>query len=259
MAARNHIELVDKTLRVLEALSERSQGMGLKDIASRVGLVKSSLFRILFTLRELGYVEQAQDNGSYRLTLKVLALARRPVVRPTLLSVARPHLARLRDELDESAWLAEWRRGSVVLIDVAEAPHPLQLSFDVGDQCPLHAAALGKVIAAYMSEEELNAALGRERLPRFTAHTITTRSDLAAELARVRRFGYAVNDEETVEGAVLLGGPVFDASGTVFAAVSVSCPTVRCTADKREAMAAALKRTTAMISEDLCALGFMRN
>ncbi|MBI3470608.1 MAG: helix-turn-helix domain-containing protein, partial [Candidatus Solibacter usitatus] len=63
MPARNHIDLVGKTLRVLEALSEQEHGAGLKDVAGRVGLVKSSVFRILFTLREMGYVEQAEPNG----------------------------------------------------------------------------------------------------------------------------------------------------------------------------------------------------
>src|SRR5882762_9334172 len=120
MSARNHIDLTVKTMCVLESLVESAEGASLKDIAARVGLVKSSVFRILFTLKEIGYVEQISESGQYRLTFKTTGLVRRSVDRPTLLNIARPRLIHLRDELQESAWLAEHRRHGVVLIDVVE-------------------------------------------------------------------------------------------------------------------------------------------
>lgn len=254
MAARNYVELVEKTLRVLEALSEGA--LHLKGIVARVGLVKSSVFRILYTLKELGYVEQASPNGAYRLTVKALALARSRALRPTLLDVVRPHLKRLRDELHESVWLAELRGRTVLLVDVAEAAHKLRLSLDVGDACPLHASALGKAIAAWMPPAEVRAALGRGKLPAYTARTIVSRARLAAELARVRRQGYAVNEEETIEGAFIAGAPIFDAEANAFAAISVTAPTARCSPRKREHMIRAVKKTTAAVSAHLTGLGF---
>jgi IclR family acetate operon transcriptional repressor len=256
MAARNHIDLVEKTLRVLEALGESARGVHLKAIVSRVGLVKSSVYRILYTLKELGYVEQPSSNGAYRLTLKLLALSRKTAFSPSLVKVARPHLTRLRDELEEPVWLAEQRAGVVILVDVVEAPQPLRLSYGVGDRCPLHATALGKAIAAHMSPQQLNLALGAGELPRFTPHTITARPQLLAELARVRRRGFAVNEEETVEGAVIVGSPVLDSDGHAFAAISVSTLTVRCSARKREKMIRAVRNTAAAITADLAGLGF---
>jgi len=254
MAARNYVELVEKTLRVLETLSEGA--LHLKGIAARLGLVKSSVFRILYTLKELGYVEQAHPNGAYRLTVKALGLARSPALRPTLLNAVRPHLARLRDELQESVWLAELRGHTVLLVDVVEAAHRLRLSLDLGDACPLHASALGKAVAAWMPPEQLQAALGEGKLPAYTRKTLTRRSDLTAELARVRRQGYAVNAEETIEGAIVLGAPLFDARGRAFAAISVAAPTARCTSRKRERMIQAVKRTTAALSSELAGLGY---
>src|ERR1051325_3715389 len=96
MPARNHIDLVVKVMNVLEALQPSESGVSLKDVTAKVGLVKSSVFRILYTLREHGYVEQTGD-GNYRLTLKILGLVRRPAARPTLINIARPHLLGLRD------------------------------------------------------------------------------------------------------------------------------------------------------------------
>jgi IclR family acetate operon transcriptional repressor len=256
VAAKNHIDLVQKTMRVLEALGESEAGSGLKKVAEQVDLVKSSVFRILYTLKELGYVEQAGSNGDYRLTLKMWALTRRMKARPTLVGIARPHLVRLRDELAESAWLAERRGGAVLLVDVAEDPHPLRLSYGVGDRCPLHATALGKAVAAHMSPAELEAALGQTELRRFTPYTIETRTQLQAELAEVRRLGYATNDQETVEGAVIIGAPVFDSTGNCFAAISVSALMVRCPARKEKAIIAAVKRAAAALTKELADLGF---
>lgn len=254
MPARNHIEAVARTFRVLQALAEGPAE--LRQIAGRSRLGKSSAFRILYTLKELGYVEQPGLNAPYRLSLSLLALARRPAGELTLAALARADLARLRDEFGESAWLAEWRGNGVILTEAAQAHHKLRLSLDLGDVCPLHASAVGKAVAAHLPAGELKRLLGGGRLPRFTPRTITSRSRLAAELAKVRRQGFALNDEETVEGAFLAGAPVFDAGGRVCAAVSLSAPTVRCVPAKRQAMIAAVKRAAAAISQELVRLGF---
>lgn len=256
MPARNHIDLVVKTMSVLESLAHAEQGVSLKDVASSVGLVKSSVFRILYTLKELGYVDQSAGTGNYRLSLKVLSLVRRSAQRPTLLKIARPHLTRLRDQLQESAWLAERRGSTVILVDVAEASHRLRLSFDVGDRCPLHATALGKSIAAYMTPAEIDAFLSKDKLHRFTSKTIANRAEVKAELAKVRRQGFATNDEETVEGALLIGAPIFDVENRVFAAISVSIPTARCSSDKRREIILAVKHASGKLSTDLAQLGF---
>lgn len=169
--------------------------------------------------------------------------------------VAKPYLVRLRDELWESAWLGEWRAYAVVLIDVAEAQRPLQLSFDVGSNCPLHATAIGKAIAAHLPPKILVDALGAGKLPRFTTRTITSRAQLRAELDKVRRQGFAMNNEETVEGSVLVGAPVFDAAGKVAAGISVSIPTPRWSPKKQEKIIRAVVQEASAISADLRAPG----
>lgn len=256
MPSKNHIELVEKTFNVLEALAEEPGGASLRSLASRAGLVKSSAFRILFTLKELGYVEQEAHNGDYRLTLKTLILGRRAAVRPTLANVAQPHLVTARDQTKESTALAEWRRGKAILIQSAEAANLLSLQLQVGDSCALHASALGKAIAAHLPPEELELGLGTGPLPRFTDRTLTTRSQLASELVRVRKNGVAVNDGETVEGAYFVGAPVFDSNDRVCASVSICAPIARCSPAKRQAMALCVKAAAAAISLDLKALSF---
>jgi len=102
MPTRNHIDLVVKAIKVLEVLAAGPPVTTLKDVAANAGLVKSSAFRILYTLKEMGYVDRPGYNGSYSLTLKVSGLVRRAPARPALVTLARPHLGRLRDVLHES-------------------------------------------------------------------------------------------------------------------------------------------------------------
>ena len=251
MSARNHIDLTVKTMSVLESLVESAEGSSLKDIAARVGLIKSSVFRILFTLKEIGYVEQVGESGRYRLTFKTTGLVRRSSERLTLARLARPHLAKLRDRLQESAWLAEQRQHGIVLVDALEVSHPLKLSFNVGDLCPIHATALGKAIAAYLPPEQVDALLPKGKLPKLTSRTLVRRSQLNAELLEVRRRGYAINDEETIAGAILVGAPLFDSAGKVFAGISVGAPTARCSAKKRREIVEQVLAASRAISREL--------
>jgi IclR family acetate operon transcriptional repressor len=256
MPARNYIELIEKTFRVLEAIADSDNGLTLSALSAQSELVKSSTFRILYTLAELGYVQKRDWKGTYTVTSKLIRLARSPSHHPSLVKIAHGRLAELSRKLDESAWLAEWRNGSVIMIDVAEASHPLHLYLNVGDRCPVHASALGKAIAAHLPPRELMTILGKARLVRFTDRTLTSRQALRAQLARVRHEGYALNDEETILGAVALAAPIFDSLGKAFAAVSVTAPTARCNEAKRAMIIAAVKRTGDAISQDLMSLRY---
>jgi IclR family acetate operon transcriptional repressor len=257
MPAKNHIDLVVKTLSVMESLAASEHGKALKEIAAEVKLVKSSVFRILYTLKEAGYVEQTDSSGVYRLTLKTSGLVRRNIDRLRVTDIARPYLTNLREELDESVALAERRLRSVVLVDVLETSHPLRLSFQIGDDCPVHATALGKAVAAFLPAKELTQLLSESKLPQYTEHTKTKLLQLKSELARVHKNGYSLNDEETVAGAFLVGAPFFDSTRSVCGAISVNTPTVRCSAKRRQTLIAAVIETGKQITEDLRNIGYV--
>ena len=257
MAAKNHIDLVVKTLAVLEALANSEYGKPLKEIAEEVGLVKSSAFRILFTLKEAGYVEQPETNGIYRLTLKTAGLSRRNAKRLGLATVARPHLVALREKLDESVALAERLLESVILIDVLETSHPLRLTFHIGDDCPIHATALGKAVAAFLSPKELAIFLKQSKLAQYTEYTYTKMRDLKLDLERTRRAGYSLNDQETVAGAFIVGAPIFDAHSSVCGSVSVNIPTARCSTARKKLLTASVTEVGRRISDDLAGIGFL--
>jgi len=256
MAARNRISLVGKTMHVLEVLAECGGDASLKELSWRVDLVKSSVFRILFSLRELGYVEQSAETGLYNLTWKMHSLLRKGATQSTLLDLAHPHMLKLRDEVGETVWLAEWRRGACIVVGAADTPHRLRFLVDIGSVVGLHSTALGKAIAAHLAPKALSAALGRGKLQRLTRHTIQSRGVLRRELERVRRNGYAMNRGESVDGLIVMAAPIFDPRGMVLASISVSAPVFRATSAKQKAVIAATKRTALAITDDLVNVQF---
>jgi len=213
--------------------------------------LESSAFRILFTPKALGYVEQSNRNGDYRLGLKVLPLARGVSDRATLVSIARPLLEKLCNELGESVWLAQLRVNEIMMVDALLAPYRLQLSLEVGDLCPIHASSLGKVVAAHLEPRRLDEALDALPLQPYTSNTITDVEALRTELFQVREQGYAVNDEETVNGAIVIGAPVFDADGRVCESVSVSALADRSDDAHRQVMIEGIKTLGAAIGEHI--------
>jgi DNA-binding IclR family transcriptional regulator len=256
MAARNRITLVGKTMRVLEVLAECGGSTSLKEITERVDLVKSSVYRILYSLKELGYVEQTDHSGVYNLTWKMHSLLRKGATQMTLLDLARPHMLKLRDEVEETVWLAEWRRGAGVVVGGVDVPHRLRFSIDIGSTVGLHSTALGKAIAAHLPPEVLAIVLGSGKLPRTTDRTIATREELRAELERVRQRGFAINKGESVEGLIAVASAIFDSKGQVLASVSVGSPVFRCSAAKQKTIVAATRRAAEAITSDLANVQF---
>lgn len=256
MPARNHIAVVEKALAVFEALARFNGSAELKDLAEKTGIGKSTVFRILHTLKELGYVEQVSHGQVYTTTAKVFGLARSPARRPRLTNIVHPYLVRLRNELQESAWFAEWCNGVAVLVDVVESRQPLRLSYDLGDRCPLHASALGKAIAAYLNDEDLMTVLPDETLPQFTPYTTEKRDDLVRELVLVRKRGYASNRQETVEGAVVFAAPLLLPSNRVVGAISVTSPLVRCPTAQRQKIIQHVKGAAHAASELLAQIDY---
>jgi IclR family acetate operon transcriptional repressor len=126
----------------------------------------------------------------------------------------------------------------------------------VGDRCPLHASALGKAIAAQLPEQELETLLNDDDLPQFTKYTIQSALELRRNLAQTRKRGYAVNNQETVEGAVVFAAPLVIASGQVVGAISVTAPSAKCPAAQRQQIIAQVKRAAASASETLSQIGY---
>ncbi len=233
---RYTVEAVVRALDLLEAF-QGGEELTLTEIAERVGLNKSRVFRLLHSLAVRGYVERSTDGIRYTLGVKIIERA--ACVRRDLRQLALPFMQRLHTQFNETVNLAILDRGEVLYIEMLESSHPFRMAAAVGSRSPWHSTALGKAMVSYLPEEERRPLLQAERLVQLTERTLTDRERLARELERVRRRGYAVDEGETEPGAACIGAPILNREGRPVAALSLSGPVERILV-KRQEIAVAL-------------------
>jgi IclR family acetate operon transcriptional repressor len=221
------VQSLDRALDLLEALASAGE-LGVSDLAARTGLVPSTAHRLLSTLVERGYAAQSAAGGRYLIGYKLLELASGLQDRVERLRLAaREHLEAIQRETGETTNLVVLEGREVVYVDKVDGTRSVRLFLEVGRAIPAHTSGAGKAILAWRSEEDVAALLGGAPLARSTRHTITTLDGLHEEFARIRRRGFATDNEEHEDGVACVGTPVFDHRGLAIAALSVSGPTLR--------------------------------
>jgi DNA-binding IclR family transcriptional regulator len=241
---------VAKALETLEVLQTGNGPMALNEVAQRIQLSKTSTFRLLRTLEASGCLA-ASERGRYALAPGVHSVVSTQTV-ARLLRTAVPRLRHLSRQLRETTSLAALFDNRIEVIAVVESPQPLRMSNIVGHILPPHASSLGKAITAHQTDERREKLLRSYGMYRFTEHTITDRTELDREFARVREHGFAVDLEESVYDGHCFAVPIFGSEGDVGAAVSLSLPKSReRDAEHRKAILAALRATADQIAADL--------
>ena len=221
--AEQKIQVISRAFVVIECLSEFPVGLGVTEIATRIQLNKSTVFRILNTLVDLGYIEKNTQNERYRLSLKFLQLSSMMINQTELKVVAYPHLKRLASKTLQAVHLCVRKGDSAQYLDKVEAyNHSIKMYSAIGVSVPLYCSGVGKCLLAWMDSEEKNEVLNElEFVPRCK-NTILQRKVLESELKRIIDNGYAVDDEENEDGVRCAAAPIRDYTGKVIAAISVS-------------------------------------
>jgi IclR family acetate operon transcriptional repressor len=221
---------VPKALRVLETVASRRRPLSIAEIASALDLPQPTAHRIVGSLEKLGFV--AREPGRRRiiegarfvaLGLNVLQSAARNGPRHSILEA----LAR---KTGESCNLGVMSAGNVVYIDRVESHWPLGLRFEPGSRVPLHCTAIGKLLLSQLPESALDAHLASGALTRYTATTITEARKLRAELERIRRQKFSIDDQEFMSGVVCIAVPIESpGGGGVSAGLAISAAEARLT------------------------------
>ncbi len=215
------VPAIDRTVRVLRALSADDGSRRLSDLSRSLGLSKSTLSELLGTLEHHGFVERDGDSRAYRLGYALIELGNAVLRRLDLRQVARPYLARLRESTGETAVLHIPSGQGAVIIDRAESNHQLKVTAPLGHRLPPFAGAVAKVFLAAHTDQELADLLRGRSLPNYTSHSITDPARYRKELARVRRRGYAVDDEEYLPGVRAISAPILTGRGKAVATITV--------------------------------------
>jgi DNA-binding IclR family transcriptional regulator len=224
------IQTVSNALALLEGFANEEE-LGVTELSNRLDLHKNNVFRLLATLEQAGYVEQCQRTDRYRLGARCLELGQSFSRNRGLLRQARPLLEELAQETGESIHLGVLRDFEVMHLDGEVADRLVHTGLRVGRRLPAHCTALGKVLLGCapkgFQESYDRQVVSAGRLEARTLLTITDPSKLLEHLRMVGSQGYAVDMEECEAGLACAAAPIFDASGRVTAAVSVSGPAFR--------------------------------
>jgi DNA-binding IclR family transcriptional regulator len=246
------VGVISKVLRILEALQGSSAGLGLKAICDVTGIHKSTAHRFLKHLEREGYLLRTEA-GAYLIGPRLSQMSARGNQGATLQAVARPMLWELWKSTQETVNLAVLDQGTVLYVDVIESPHEFRLSSRVGTRRSLHVTALGKALAAFLPTEPRENILSTIKFQPATARTIMNLVQFRQELDRIRRQGYAVDDEEAVQGARCVSAPILNADREPIGAVSVSGPVTRVSPNQVAGLAGAVTSAARAIS---AAMGF---
>ena len=222
------LSTVRNAARLLKVFRSREADLGVSELARRLGLGKSTVHRMLTTLVAEGLIEQNPRTGGYRLGIVMFELGEAVRVHMDLHAAAGPVLGELRAQTGESSQVGVLDGHEVVYVDRLESTHSLRLFTETGRRVPVHCTSSGKVLLAYLPEARRHAVLRAAPLTALTPHTITDPERLGAELARVRRRGWAEAINEREIGVASIAAPVRDVTGEVVAAISIGVPLARC-------------------------------
>jgi len=222
------IQSITRALELLEVFSIEEPELNLTDISRRLDLNPSTTFRVLVTLHARGYVEQNPDNRKYRLGAACLGLGGVFLSQSDIRTQALLVLRNLRDDCKETVHLGVLAGPEVVYLEKLDPLQPIGfMGSRIGGRVPAHCTALGKAMLAYKTEAEVRQLYAGPDLPRLTPNTITDLEELLCELGRIRRCGYALDDEENEPGVTCVAVPVRDYAQNAVNAISVSGPTAR--------------------------------
>ena len=245
------VQVLDRALALLEVLAQKPGGCGLADVCLHLRLNKSTVHRLLMVLERHRLVDKNPETGRYRLGLKLFELGSKAVGALDLQERVRPHMQRLQRETGETINFAILDKGEVLYLDKIDSQSYLRITANVGDRCPAYSTARGKAILASLPGGEAEKVLQSLKLQARTPTTLTSLAAIREELRATRSRGYAIDDEENVQGVRCVAAAVRDHRGNPVAALSIAGPAIRLTKNSIPGLALSVMGSAGAISAEL--------
>jgi DNA-binding IclR family transcriptional regulator len=229
-ADKNYIEVMGKIFAVLEYFVEAGatrKSVAFADLAHTLPFARTTVHRILYSLEKLGYVEKDEYKSHYHLGGKFFDLTGTAVHFRRLQTVAKEVMQHLLLRFGETVNVGVLDDNQVMYIDVLQSPSALRIAAVTGQRNPVHCTSLGKVLLAFLPENEVQSFLEKTPMIRRTPKTITQKKHFMEHLATVRETGVALDLEENLNGVICAAAPIFDQSGRAIAGLSVTGPSSR--------------------------------
>lgn len=221
------LQTIQKAGELLTLYDREHTEWGVREVAAKLKIAKSSAHDLMSSLAKLGFLNKTEDNR-YRLGWRLVTLSETLLATTELRKEAHPVMEDLAAQYQETIHLAVLDDTQAVYVDKLEGRQAVRVELtSLGARLYAHCSALGKVLMAYQEEAEVKRIIQVAGLPRFTDHTITDADELLLNLTKIRKQGFAYDLEEILPDLCCVAAPIYEYSGNVIAAISMSIPAFR--------------------------------
>ena len=241
-------------MELIELIAQHPRGLTIQEIVNLMGHSKTSIYRIICSLEEMGYLRKDLQTGSFSLTRKMFKIGLSTLGMTTIIEHSYEPMRRLRDKLRETVVLGTLMGTKIVILEQVIGSHHFSFILKPGMGVCLHASAPGKAFLANIDDWERDEILSKIEFPRFTNRTITNIPDFLLELDRVKLCGYGLDMGEELSGVRCIGAPVFNLAGKIAASIWISGPAERLSDESIEEFSSEVVACAREISEKM---GFM--
>lgn len=244
-----NITALQRGLHLLQLFSESQQGLTAKQVADRSRLPVSTVHRFLTNLEVAGFLNCS--GNVYHLGTACFAIGQAALAQLDIRRVSLPYLRELNQQTRETVHLTVRNGASAVYVEKLDSSEQLRIFSRIGAAVPLYCTAVGKVMLAYMPDDQRKGMLAQVTMKRFTPNTVGSLQELEAELQRTRKNGYACDLEEHELHIRCVAAPIWDDGGAVNASLSITAPIVRMPVSRLRQLAPLIQAAGRQISHEL--------
>jgi len=245
------VQSVERTLDIIETLSEYKTGVGVTTLSKELKLHKSTVHRLLTTLMLRKYVEQDPETSKYKLGMRLFELGNAVLSKLDIRQHAMPYLRQLWRTTGETIQLAIVDQNKVLYVDVLETLERVGVKSNVGERVPLHCSAPGKTWLASLPDDRMGEVLKLVKFEPFTPYTIDTMDKLKASIAQAKELGYSIDNQEYSADLISVAAPVRNYRGRVIACIAITAPALRMSEERVKEMGINVKSTAEKISQSM--------
>ncbi len=249
--AKYNIPILTKGMELLELLADNPRGLTIQEMVESMKHSKTSVYRMVCSLGEMGYLRKEETTGRFLHTRKLFRLGLATMGMAAITEYAYEPMRRLRDALKETVVLGMLERNKVVILDQVLGSHHFSFMVKPGMEICLHASAPGKVLLAHLDPAERADILASIEYTAYNPRTITSREALEASLVETKANGFGLDWGEELAGVHCIGAPVFNPEGKVVAAIWITGPSERLSEETRDENGAKVRMYADMISHKM--------
>lgn len=221
MPATEEVKSIEKAIKLINTLAAANQALSLQELSNQTGFAKSTVHRLLATLRANDMVEQSMQDGRYQLGIRLFELGCAISNNWNVAAIARPYMQNIANELNESVCLAILSRGEALIMSFLESTSAFHVVSKVGSRLPAHCTVQGKILLSYLSPPQLRHIIRERGMQIYTPHTIHSIEALETELQITRERGYAIDNSEFHIGLHSVAAPILNHTGEATYSIAV--------------------------------------